>query len=161
MLKVRIAVYGFALFVVALFVYGVNKQSEESNAFEKSTRPQYEWKTQPPQTFAIPASGWRSITWPNLPKAKARFTFTASSPVNFESQNCGASMMLSTTIECEIEGGKTEVTIRDSRTQGEILANAGIGAFTRDRSTLSTMAPVTVTFTSTFFMCVRNCLPLR
>ena len=131
--------------------------SDDTPARVESFSPQFQWVTRPTQTFAIPATGWRSITWPNAPKGKARFTFTASTPINFELPNCSASMMLSTTIECELEGGETEVTLRDPRTQAEVLATAGIGAFMRDRNTLSAITPATVTFSSAFFVCVRNC----
>jgi hypothetical protein len=159
----RLGILLIALVFTIWFATWIAMKPETPVSAEFS-RPEFEWRSQPAQTFAIPVAGARSITWPNAPKGKARFTFQSSLPVNFGVEQgfgapptCTAFMMLSTTIECDIGAGQTEVTIRDSRTQGEVLASAGVGAFTRDRNTLSAITPATVTFSASFFVCVRNC----
>lgn len=143
-------------------VGGVAYFVSTSNAeFERSQRPQYEWKSSPSDTFGIPPLGSRTITWPNLPKAKARFTFTSTVPIDFSVSNSSCAdrrMMLSSTVECELEGGETIATLKDSRTPGQEAARLGFGLYTRDRNVMNEITPATATFSAAFFVCVRNCI---
>ena len=159
--KERITALLVLLFgVCVLAVFAIKESERPTDGLRDSIQPQWEWKGSSPSTFAIPALGSRTITWPNAPKGKARFTFTSSVPINFSVSNSSCQdlgMMLNSTIECEIEGGETTATLADSRTPREETARLGLGLFTRNRNIVNEITPATATFNAAFFVCVRNC----